>query len=404
MRLATPGLRVRRRRFITAVGAMPLVGGCSRLTGATTLPRFAYDNHAPIATVALGDDVVYLGGNSPSAPGRIAAISADTGDLRWDRATTVPGNALSLAVADETILVWNTADLSLAAFDGFGDTPWSRPNIESFPPPTHDGTAFLHRDTVIEAVGLADGQQHWERSSRSLSGFQDSPQPELVVGDHLVAATWGGALVGVDITTGRTRWQAFTRNIGPKLMPRPDAVLIGGEYRTAPVRLDRLDPTTGQLQTVHAFDTRHATPLQATGPLIVQTRGADGAVVYGLAVETGTIQWQVPGVTATVASTDAALVTGYNADTGRVVAIDAATGDRSWTVTPTAPDDDVAIAVTEDWVYVKGGAEVTVHDRSDGRRHHSIGFDGTAVGHHRLATTEDTAYLVVGDMCYRIDP
>ncbi|MFB6104527.1 MAG: PQQ-binding-like beta-propeller repeat protein [Halobacteriaceae archaeon] len=395
---------MRRRRFLATVGAtVAATSGCTRFLEGSSPVRFRYGNDGPLTALAVGADTVYVGGQSPTAPGQVVALDPASGDRRWAKATTAPGNTLSITERAGALLVWTTATLTLSVMDGFVDTPWTRSRVASFPPPAADAVVFLHRRHSVEAVDVHTGERRWRTHPTGAEGTLPIPRPELVATDVLVAATWGGHLAGIDPDSGTLRWWAFTRNVGPRLTLGDGAVFVGGEYARGPVRVDRLDPRTGIMETLAAFRNRHATPVFATADqLVVQTHGAPGDALSSLDPRTGARHWQVTDLKATTASTDPNLLVGYDSERNQVIALDPTTGARRWTREPPSNDDGVALAMTDSTVIVRGASALHGLDRHDGSHRFRFEFDPDAVGRPLVATTDAAVHLVIGSTLYVI--
>lgn len=393
---------MRRRRFLATIGASATVGGCGRLPWSTAESAYTFDAEEPITGLATTPDTIYIGGSSATDPGHVTALDPMDGSVRWRRGIPIPGYGLTLDVAADTILVWDTIDLGLTGFDGFGDQPWTVDDIGSFPPPRQGDTIFLHRDATVEAITLADADQVWQHPIPSPSPNPDTPTPELVLGDRLVAATWDGYLTGITTDTGSPDWWTESTNIGLQMAHHDATVFVGGHFLHGPVELAQLDPATGSLTPLHAFDNRRVAPIQTEDVLIAQTSGANGYTVARIDADTGELDWTVTGLEATPTSADTDLVAGYDDTDGRVHVLDTATGDTQWTVTSEDTDTRIDVALTDTAVLVRDATTLTAYDRRTGDQRTQLRFDSDAVGERLLATEDDTAYLVVGSTLYAV--
>lgn len=391
---------MRRRRFLATIGAAATVGGCAGLPWSADSPAYTYDAAEPITSIATTPTTVFLGGSSQSDPGQVTALEPGDGSVRWQRGIAIPGYGMHLAVAGDTILVWDAIDLELSGFDGFGDQPWTVEDIESFPPPAKNDIVYLHRGTTIDALALTDATRLWRAPPTHPAGDQGTPVPETVIGNHVIAATWDGYLTGIDLADGSPEWWTQTTNIGPLFAHRNQTVFVGGHFLQGPVELSRLDATTGAHTRLTEFENRRVAPVQATERLLVQTSGANGYNVHRIDPATGHTHWTVTDLETTTASTDAEHVAGYDRTTERVEVYDTATGTLEWRVDLDDTDTDIDVLLTQDAVLVRDATTLTAYDRPTGDRRTNIAFDRDAVGRRLLHADHARAYLVVASTLY----
>jgi outer membrane protein assembly factor BamB len=244
--------------------------------------------------------------------GRVIALDGRTGERRWDHQLGDPSERwcwAGAAVGDGLVVAGAAGHL--AALDASsGAVRWARDDLSpddwmmSRASPAVVGdvvvAGFGNRHTHLCALDAASGELMWRHAGPELAGSWSTP---TVAGDAVVVATVHGWLRGVDLTTGEERWRAALD--GPWPVARP--AVVG----------DSLVVAVGSGGTVAAF--------------ALDDGSARWSVTLGPARRARRPYGREPGghSAGPVVSDDGRHVVAAGAS-GRVVAVEAATGRVVW--------------------------------------------------------------------------
>jgi outer membrane protein assembly factor BamB len=198
-------------------------------------------------------------GGAVGRRGRLAALRIEDGFVMWEATAATPITAACIDPQRAQVIV-GTEDGGLCAYDASaGHLRWmtqTRGAVRSMPSVDSDGRCFAGSgDGLLYALDADTGRQLW---TRRLGRFVDSAP--LVVGDLVVA---GGPmhLVALERSTGAIRWVAATGGLVAGAVAAGDVMLIGGSTDGGVYILDRESgsiqsryPTGGAIRSRPAVD------------------------------------------------------------------------------------------------------------------------------------------------------
>ena len=301
----------------------------------------------PTPAVEFRSDLGNRGVSTSTAPNAVR--------LAWDRDTGVREIDATPAVAYGTVFV-NTRDRILALDEFSGATIWNRSAARGFSSPAifDDSVIVGTSDGTVVRLNASDGGLRWETrllTSTLFSGITSSPK---VAFDRVLIGTFNesggpGEVVSLWASNGTVVWRHPTGSVHYSSAAYQDGVayvgIMGTYNTTSQVTFDpphgvlALDASTGAEKWF--FETGGsvaASPAIAGSRLIAPSKDGN---VYAIDRATGTLAWKV-GVDAGVSSPavvgDSVIVGGGSfGTTGRVVALDAATGNTRWSYIPNGP-------------------------------------------------------------------
>ncbi len=238
---------------------------------------------------AVADGTVYFGGGDST----VYALDADTGNLRWSYPTKGPVDS-SPAVADGTVYFGSddrdprSGDAKVYALDAdTGNLRWSYLTKESVnsSPAVADGTVYIGSDNdTVYALNATTGHLRWSYQSRA--PVRSSP---AVADGTVYIGSDDGTVYALNATTGQPRWSYPT---GADVVPGPavadGTVYIGSDNDT----VYALNATTGHLR--WSYQTRgpvNSSPAVADGTVYI---GSNDDTVYALNATTGHLRWSYP--------------------------------------------------------------------------------------------------------------
>jgi outer membrane protein assembly factor BamB len=166
--------------------------------------------------VGAGGGLVVVG----SRDAEVLALDQATGDIVWVNGVT--SEVVSQPIANDDIVVVQTVDDKVAALNNEGgEQRWIYESTQ--PPLTLRGTSrpiFTPADTVVAgfsngtlvSVSAADGVWRWEERVAVPEGRYDIDRVididgDLVLdGDRILASSYQGNLIALDVLTGRIVW------------------------------------------------------------------------------------------------------------------------------------------------------------------------------------------------------
>jgi outer membrane protein assembly factor BamB len=261
-----------RNRYVEGAGAGPPDGRAAWSFESRTLIEFP---------PAVADGLAVFGTNS----GRVYALDADSGDLRWARR--------------------------------------QKGEIASTPAIAGDRVLVSSMDGALTAYGAAAGVKLWNLSTGG-SPIESSP---LVVGELAYVGAWDGRMRAVDVDSGQVRWTfQASDDIKGSAALAGDAIVFG-DYSG---NVYALDPKTGAQRWRYSGGQRfYGGPAVSGRTLVI---GDVGGAVVALDTRTGAERWRHSTggqyVYSTPAIADGRVFVGsYN---GRFDALDLASGNVLW--------------------------------------------------------------------------
>ena len=327
---------------------------------------------ASIALYNAGYDSVTFAGRTPvptpdhSTPavefrsdlgnrGLSASTAPNAVRLAWDRDTGVREIEATPAVAYGKVFV-NTREEILALDEFSGVTIWNRSAARGFSSPAvfDDSVIVGTSDGTVVRLNASDGGVRWETrllAETSFSGITSSPK---VAYDRVLIGTFNesggpGEVVSLWVSNGTVAWRHPTGSVHYSSVAYSDGVAyvgIMGTYNTTsqvtfdpPYGVLALDASTGAERWF--FETGGsvaASPAITGSRLIAPSKDRN---VYAIDRATGALDWEAAvdaGVSSPAVVGDSVIVGGGSFGTsGRVVSLDAATGDLRWSYTPNGP-------------------------------------------------------------------
>lgn len=260
-----------RTRYVPAVTVPPPRGAPAWSFDARTLIEFP---------PAVRDGLVVFGTNS----GRVFALDARTGDVRWARR--------------------------------------QKGEIAATPAITADAVYMASMDGILQAYGLG-GTRRWQFSTGS-SPIESSP---LVVDGLVYIGAHNGRLYAIDARTGRLRWSYQAPGAIKGSAALADGKIVVGDYSG---RVHALDPRTGAVRWTYSGGVRfYGGPAVSGGTIAI---GDVGGAVIALDARTGAQRWRHSTGGSYVYSTPAiadgtVFIGSYN---GRFDALSLASGTVKW--------------------------------------------------------------------------
>lgn len=203
---------MKRRTILKMVGGTTVVGssllaGC---LGSADDTEYRWNSDVGGELDAVVDGLVLAREHhtgSPEAKDVVAAFDADTGERRWsyESATGGQDQYSTLTVSDGVYFSLCSDDdcLSLHALEIDGEERWTR-NIDAGHrrPLVTDGTVYVANDTgLVRALDTATGETRWDHLVES-TGSAD-----IIDVADIVHVETGSALVGLDPNEGNTLWR-----------------------------------------------------------------------------------------------------------------------------------------------------------------------------------------------------
>lgn len=207
-------------------------GGLFAIDEATGVPRWSIDFGANVFSPRVRDGVVYVAMTRATAgqdSGKVAAIDAGTGQIRWVQGLPVTdpsiGSGTAHPVIAGSVLVASSRDSHLHAFDlADGTLRWTAPR--GAPPGKPDSTVtrdlrLLATDGArvfagsaigtVSAYSAADGSHQWTTATIHRGS------PFFVVHDagRVYTVTAGFQLSVFDAVDGRNVWNCDSYDLGP---------------------------------------------------------------------------------------------------------------------------------------------------------------------------------------------
>ncbi|WP_413478280.1 outer membrane protein assembly factor BamB [Vibrio hibernica] len=161
-------------------------------------------------------DKVYVG----SENGQVYALSAEDGSLVWQQ--DIEGEVLAKPLADENLVMFNTAKGSLVALkQESGEQAWvinnEVPNLtlrgDSSPTSISGGVFWGMSNGRLAAALIQKGQLLWQqpigtpKGSTEIDRLVDVDASPLIIGSSLYTVGINGQLVAIDLRSGAPMWK-----------------------------------------------------------------------------------------------------------------------------------------------------------------------------------------------------
>jgi outer membrane protein assembly factor BamB len=262
---------VARTRYVPAVEVPPPDGP----------PAWEFDGRVLIEfPPAVDDGLVVFGTNS----GRVFALDADTGDLRWAR--RVKGEiASSPAIVGDTVLVAGMGGTLTAYARAGGEVLWTYSTagspIESSPLVV-DGLAYIGDwNGVLHAVDVEDGTAAWTyQASADIKGSA------ALAGDTVVVGDYAGVVHALDAESGAVRW---TSSAGQRFYGGPGVsggTVVIGDVGGAVIALSAADGSVRWRHSAGGYV--YSSPAIAGGRVFI---GSYSGAFQALDLGTGAVIW-----------------------------------------------------------------------------------------------------------------
>lgn len=203
-------------------------------------------------TSAVGMDISGTTAVVGTRSGKIIAIDAQTGSQRWTADLSATSLAPALVMADRVIVTTNggtTIGLDIASGSHIWQYSAQAPNTS-----VRGMAKPLQLDTRTVLVGSSDGRIHaidaitgapiWVRriglamGASEIAKLRDVDAAATVAGNHLYAVSYGGKLVGFDMSTGRTLFDSDLSSTDELAVL--DGAVIGSSSDGEVVAFDRI--------------------------------------------------------------------------------------------------------------------------------------------------------------------
>jgi outer membrane protein assembly factor BamB len=189
-------------------------------------------------------------------------------------------------------------------------------------PTVSNGTLYVQSRTTLTAVDGATGQQAWERQ------FDNRLVASTVSNGTVYAVTSGPAVVALDATTGDTRWNTTSTAPATTLVVAGDTVYA----RTLTGSVETFDAATGTAGSSIDLGRRSTVPVVTNGTVVAGT----GSELVAVDAATGERTWRTPLGGNTLPPTLSAgtvYVPVFDTSTRAVTlrAVNATTGNVTWT-------------------------------------------------------------------------
>ena len=258
-------------------------------------PRQGNLDGAVIGGLAMNGGNVYFG----TADGKVYALDAETGDLKWD--TRTGGGIWSTPVIDGNTLYIGSLDKKFYALDVTnGNQKWTPFEIggaiATTPAVDNNLVYFGSFDKHFYAVEAASGKLKWRSPDEAGSWFWSKP---VIVNDVVYAACLDGKVYAFDAQTGHL---VADMDLGSPISSSP--VLIGSSVivTTEAGLLFSLDTSRNQakllvdIQELDEEELSVYSPLAASDGIVFihgQTKKY-GSYLYALDAGTGARVWRYP--------------------------------------------------------------------------------------------------------------
>ena len=266
----------------------------------------------------------------PGRPASADALAAAGVSWQW---TAPPPAYVGMPAADDTNVAFTYGHQHLVLLDGKGALRWdvARLGLRDVAPRLTADLVLAATDDGLAAFRRTDGSKVWD------TGLQARPNTPVVAGGLAVTSTWEGALVGLDLGTGKVAWTVplAGASIGPPATDGATVVASWEQDQRKGAGVVAVDPATGRRRWAVAVP-----PGGVSAPTVTPDHAAvlvaGDLAAHALAMADGAERWSVategagsPEVPPAAVGKDAVLVAHR---LGGLDLIETATGRRIWQV------------------------------------------------------------------------
>ncbi|WP_337652656.1 PQQ-binding-like beta-propeller repeat protein [Halomontanus rarus] len=272
-----------------------------------------------LSTQAQSGGTVYIG----SDDGSLYALSADTGDVKWEH-STVNSVRSSPTVADGTVYVGSYNNSVYALNASSGDVEWEHStgdNVHSSPT-VADGTVYVGSyDNSVYALNASSGDVEWEHSVGG--GMESSP---TVADGTVYFGSLDDSLYALSADTGDVEWEHPTGGAVQSSPTVADGTVYVGSGDDS---VYALNASSGDVEWEHSTGgTVYSSPTVADGTVFV---GSWDSSLYALSADTGDVEWEHSTGSTIQSSPTVADGTVYvGSQDNSLYALSADTGDVEW--------------------------------------------------------------------------
>jgi outer membrane protein assembly factor BamB len=289
-----------------------------------------------VVSFAVGVVAGAGGGHSPSSAALAsgaARAKLPTFRERWRLPIDAP--FVGLPAVDADGVVATAGESQVIATDRDGKLRWSTAldGALANAPRLDRELVLVAGARVVAALRRDTGQVAWAFRTVAAGAEEDRANRPVVVGDTVVASTASGRVIGLDRVTGALRWDVFglTASTAEPAAWAGGVVVVGvGEWRA-------LDPASGATLwsgDLGVFGTSSPVVF-ADGDAVLAAVATDGKIV-AVNAATGELAWETPAEQSElfqVPALDAESELIVPDHWGRLAAFDVHTGRRLWKVT-----------------------------------------------------------------------
>lgn len=342
----TPPVSHTRRRRVRMITLACAVAVAITILGSAILPDILDQGHGkPLrqpwhyetasgavgATPVVTNGTVYVTGIDGTAGGKIHALDAASGRKKWVYSAFVDTEASSLAVGDNTVFVGGNGVLALNAANG--DEKWGMRGSVLLDLPhsaltVWDSLVYIGMTVktsiydpdvpALYALDTTTGKVKWSYRSAT-----DVTQPIVAKGTLFVGIHRG--LYALDARTGKKKWS--TRSYG-EIHLRPAAADGWLYVADGKSKIYALDETTGSRKWTYQSASKPASPPVVSGATLYY--GGSDKNLYALNAATGAKNWSLSTGSAVTSPPVVSGGTVYCNANHTVYALDAATGEKKW--------------------------------------------------------------------------
>jgi len=216
--------------------------------------RWNIEGEAPTGGApVIAEGIAYVGAHD----GTFRAIRSTTGEVVWKASVAGSFNSTPLVTGDLVVSVLSGNGV-VALKRATGEVAWRRDRAAS-------NAIALQSDATVTAAGddlfagYADGNlERLDRTGKSIwcvplarnaDRFKDVDTAPVVIGDTVIAASFGGGLFAISRTQGSVVWQQPLKGISQLSRTEDSIVVITGD-----AQLHWLAPDTGETTTAFALE------------------------------------------------------------------------------------------------------------------------------------------------------